>query len=67
MYRASSDFRTLRDEGVIAAVALDPPAHPTLTVVLSDGSIRQCPATDRGFAALLADLKAEQDATEDRA
>ena len=67
MYRATADFRRLHDDGVIAAVALDPPAEPTLTVVLSDGSHRQCPATDRGFAALLADLKAEQDATEDRA
>ncbi|GJE51449.1 hypothetical protein GOFOIKOB_4508 [Methylobacterium tardum] len=62
MYRASSDFRTLRDEGVIATVALDPPVQPILTVILSDGSIRQCPATDTGFAALLSKLKAEQDA-----
>ncbi|TXN04871.1 hypothetical protein FV242_05825 [Methylobacterium sp. WL64] len=62
MYRASADFRRLHDDGVIAAVALDPPAEPTLSVVLSDGSVRQCPATDRGFASLLADLKAELDA-----
>ncbi|BAQ49548.1 hypothetical protein Maq22A_1p36760 (plasmid) [Methylobacterium aquaticum] len=43
-------------------MALDPPAEPTITVVLSDGSVRRCLATGRGFAALLAELKAEQDA-----
>ncbi len=62
MYRATATFRTLHDAGVIAAVALDPPAEPTLTVVLSDGSRRRCPATGRGFASLLAELKAQQDA-----
>ncbi|WP_268926632.1 hypothetical protein [Methylobacterium ajmalii] len=27
MYRATADFRTLHDAGVIAGVALDPPAE----------------------------------------
>ena len=61
MHRSIADFRTLREDGVIAAVALDPPAEPTLTVVLSDGSIRRCPATGPGFASLLAELRASHD------
>ena len=61
MHRAIADFRTLREDGVIADVALDPPAEPTLAVVLADGSVRRCPATDRGFAALLAELRASLD------
>ncbi|BCM83733.1 hypothetical protein [Methylobacterium indicum] len=62
MYRATATFRELHDDGFIAAVAIDPPAEPTLTVRLSDGSTRQCPATGQRFAALLAELKAQQDA-----
>lgn len=61
MHRAIADFRTLREDGVIADVALDPPAPATMTVVLADGSTRQCQATDRSFASLLADLRASQD------
>jgi hypothetical protein len=32
-----------------------------MTVVLADGSTRQCQATDRSFASLLADLRASQE------